>query len=127
MKKNRVRKTELLFHLEHRTSAGHSCRRQMVLQCKKSSYDRHSYRRNRAYDDYSKGSLKRLRPLTQLLDPNKNTFFLLLDTVTSGFSITFSEQLQYKYHFTLTYLLKCSKGRLEIHYSLDLTHSSHIQ
>lgn len=75
MKKNGVRKTELLFYLEYRTSAGHSCRRQMVLQCKKSSYDTHSHRRNRAYDNYSKVSLKRLRPLTQFLDPNKKTFF----------------------------------------------------
>lgn len=99
-------KQELFFYLEYRTSVGHSCRRQMVLQRKKSSYDRHSYRRNRAYD-YSKVSLKRLRPLTQFLDPNTKTFFPLLDIVTSGFSFTFSEQLQYRYCFTLTYMLKC--------------------
>lgn len=107
MKKNGVRKTELLFYLEYRTSVGHSCRRQMLLQCKKSSYDRHSYRRNRACDDYSKVSLKRLRPSTQFLDPNAKTFFPLLDIVTSGFAFTFSEQLQYRYCFTLTYVLKC--------------------
>lgn len=100
---------QLLFYLEYGTSAGHSCRRQMVLQCKKSSFDRHSYSRNKVYDDYSKVSLQSLRPLTLVLDPNKNIFFLLLDMVTSGFSFINSEQLQYKHHFILTYGVKMLK------------------
>jgi len=44
------RKTELLFYLEYGASFGHSCSRQVILQCKKSSYAREIYRRKRAYD-----------------------------------------------------------------------------
>lgn len=59
MKKNGVRKTELLFYLEYRTSAGHSCRRQMVLQCKKSSYDRHSYKEKQSLWQLQRSQLEK--------------------------------------------------------------------